>query len=391
MVLLLPQIINRAMALVDDDEVEELDGQIGVVDHGHGRFAQRLAFGRVLQLRGLVQGLPFQNRVKPLDGADDHLAGIVDVAGGQALDIVEFGEFAVVVVGQIAHELLLGLLAQVPGVHQKEHAPRAGVFQQAVDGGDGGEGLAGARGHLHQGPRLALGEGAFQSFDGLDLHPAQALRGQGRQGLQAGAQRVRLGQPGLQRLWPVEPEDLPGPGPRIANVPEPGDLAVAFVDEGQGIVILEPFEAAGGVAGRLFSHYRQILPLFRPLGLDDAHRLTIHKQYIIGRAGVGGEFAHGHAQAAAEVHLLSVLHRPAGLGQHGVDFLAGFLFGRAHGAIIHNRRAPCHFPRCTTTFMLSSHVVEPGPARLSHASQHECCGTEQKSLPRSIGNTSRPK
>ena len=55
--------------------------------------------------------------------------------------------------GMIGHEFLLGLLAEVAGIDEEQDAFGVGVFEQAIDGGDGGEGLAGAGGHLDQGAR----------------------------------------------------------------------------------------------------------------------------------------------------------------------------------------------------------------------------------------------
>ena len=94
--------------------------------------------------------------------------------GLEPLDVVEFGEIAVVVVRLVGHEFLLGLLAEVLGIDQEEDALSLRVFEQAVDGGDRGEGLARTGGHLDQRAGPVFLEGRFQVGDRLVLAIAQA-------------------------------------------------------------------------------------------------------------------------------------------------------------------------------------------------------------------------
>ena len=96
-----------------------------------------------------------------------------DEGGFEALDVVELGELAVVVVRQVGHEFLLGLLAEVLRVDQEQDALGIGVLEQAIDGCDGGEGLAGAGGHLDERAGPVVLEGFFQIFDRRDLAVAQ--------------------------------------------------------------------------------------------------------------------------------------------------------------------------------------------------------------------------
>ena len=77
---LAPQLVDRAVALVHDDEVEELGRDAGVVDHV-GRLAlPRLGGieGGAFLVAGVELGLALQHRVEPLDGGDDDLGGGVD-------------------------------------------------------------------------------------------------------------------------------------------------------------------------------------------------------------------------------------------------------------------------------------------------------------------------
>ena len=66
------------------------------------------------------------------------------------LDVVQLGELAAVVGGDVLLELLEGLPAQVVAVHQEEHPLRPAELDQPVDDADRHEGLAAAGGHLDQ-------------------------------------------------------------------------------------------------------------------------------------------------------------------------------------------------------------------------------------------------
>ncbi|MCS1408501.1 MAG: hypothetical protein M2R45_01677 [Verrucomicrobia subdivision 3 bacterium] len=160
-------------------------------------------------LGAFVHLLILQERIHPLDGADADLAILGDKGRSKALDVVEFRELAVVVAGHIGHELLLGLLAQIPGVHQEQDAFGAGVFEQPVDRGDGSVGLARAGCHLNERARAVVLEGRFQVPDSVDLAGSQPCGIQGWQILKPSAKGNRLAEPLLHRLWPMEAEYLP--------------------------------------------------------------------------------------------------------------------------------------------------------------------------------------
>ncbi len=167
---LAPEVVDRAVALVGDDEVEGLDGDVGVVLHGFGYFIQswsQLEPGRLLQL--VFDLLSPEHGVQTLDGGDGHLADRVDGVRSQTLDIVELGELATVVGREVALELTEGLPAQVVAIHQEEDASGTRKFDQMVNKTDGGEGLAAVSGHLDEGARAVLGEGLLQIGDGFDL------------------------------------------------------------------------------------------------------------------------------------------------------------------------------------------------------------------------------
>ena len=99
--------------------------------------------------------LALQDGVHALNRGDD-LAVAGDVRRGEPLDVVELRELAVVVVGDEGHELLFGLLAEVPCIDEKEDAAGVRVLQQAVDLRDRGEGPAGAGRHLDERARFGV-------------------------------------------------------------------------------------------------------------------------------------------------------------------------------------------------------------------------------------------
>src|SRR5207248_2436464 len=116
-----PQLVDGPMALVDDDEVEELGRNARVVDH-----VGRLALPRLggvesgaLLIGGVELGLALQHRVKALDCSDDDLGGGVDGVALEPLDGVERGKLQRVVGGREVGELVLGLLAEIATVYEE--------------------------------------------------------------------------------------------------------------------------------------------------------------------------------------------------------------------------------------------------------------------------------
>ena len=170
-----PQLVDGAVALVHDDEVEELGRDAGVVDH-----VRRLALPRLggveagaFLVLGVEVGLALQHRVQALDGGDDDLGGRVDGVALEPLDGVERRELARVVRRREVGELVLGLLAEVAAVHEEQDALGAAELEQAVGGVDGGERLAGAGGHLDRGRAdRPLARDASRLADGLVPAPS---------------------------------------------------------------------------------------------------------------------------------------------------------------------------------------------------------------------------
>ena len=175
------------MALIDDDEVEELRRNGGVVDH-IGRLAfpglSGIETGAFL-IAGVEVGFALQHRVEALDGSDDHLRGRVDGVGLEPLNGVELRELSRVVWRLEVGELVLGLFAEVGAVNQKENAFGVAELEQAVSDIDGGKGFSGASRHLNQRTRVRLGKGLFQAGDGAGLNAPEMSRIEWRERMQA--------------------------------------------------------------------------------------------------------------------------------------------------------------------------------------------------------------
>jgi len=215
------------------------------------------------------------------------------------------------------------------------------VLEQAVDAGDGGVGLAGAGGHLDQRARPGFAEGLFEVGNRRFLAVAQVefFRGlvlgvERRQAGEAGAQAGAFVQPVAQGFRAVEAENLPRARLGVAGVGKAGDDAGGFVEEGQRLPVVDPFELGGGVAFGLGFVHGEVLTFGFTLGFDDADRLFVDEQDVVGRAGIGLPFAHGDPESGAEIDLALGLHHPAGGAQLRIDTVAGLLLGVlvfAHG------------------------------------------------------------
>ena len=117
------------MALVDDHDVETLWRKPGIVDDGQRLPALPCPFPGMFFFCAFREFFALQYGVHALDRGDDDLAVAGDMGRGEPLDVVEFRELAVVVIGDEGHELLFGLLAQVSGIDEKQDATCGGVLQ----------------------------------------------------------------------------------------------------------------------------------------------------------------------------------------------------------------------------------------------------------------------
>lgn len=109
---------------------------------------------------------------------------------------------------------------------------------------------------------------------------------------------------------------------RVGPIGETNDLPGGLEQKTQRCIVFSPFERGIGVALGLAFDNSDVFASAVFLGLDHPHRLAVDEQHIVGRAAVGGVFAHGNANCCAEVELFIVLNDPAGLFQLLVNLLA---------------------------------------------------------------------
>lgn len=326
-----PEIVDRAMALVGDDEVELLDGDGWIVSDiaGAGDAERGGQFRAGEIVRAFREIFAAQDRVEPLDGTDSDAADVIDVRGGEVLDVVEFREETPGIGRAVAVEFVARLLAKIGAVHKKEDPAGLGEFDEAIGEGAGGESFSRAGGHVNERARTVLGKGGFQTGDGFDLAIAHAILDQrvdDGQRLQSVTQRVLLGSPLGERLGPMEGEDTAGTRRWIALVAEEGFDAGGFIEEwelarnsggqefGQAVCVTRGLLGDGRERGAF---------LFR---FDDTERVAVHQHQVI--AGPGGKrhLAHRDPPACGEIQCLVILNDPARRDELRVDLLTGELF-----------------------------------------------------------------
>jgi len=118
-----PQIVDGAVALIDDDEIEALNRDVRVVfqRHGFSGHGRGLEHGAVFV--GFVELLvAAEHGVQPLNGRDDNLGGRVDDVAAQVLDDVFLGELVAAGRADELLKLVQRLLAEIPAIDEEENA-----------------------------------------------------------------------------------------------------------------------------------------------------------------------------------------------------------------------------------------------------------------------------
>ena len=125
-----PEVVDRAVTFVGDDEVEGLDGNVGVVldRRGLSSGGRQIEPGLLFEQR--VELFALEHGVDALDGGDTDAADRVDPRRLEKLDVVNLGELALIAGNREALELAQGLTSQVGAVDEKEHAARSGVLDE---------------------------------------------------------------------------------------------------------------------------------------------------------------------------------------------------------------------------------------------------------------------
>lgn len=126
----------------------------------------------------------------------------------------------------------------------------------------------------------------------------------------------------------MESEDGARSGVGISLVAEVGFDSSRFVGERQWISpsLRNPL-LCGGVAGGLFRDRTEGGASF--FCLDDAERLAVNEENVVGRATLRTHFADHDTTGSVEIELRKVLHSPSRCTQLIVDFLPSLLF-RSH-------------------------------------------------------------
>ena len=156
------------------------------------------------------------------------------------------------------------------------------------------------------------------------------------------SQRVRLAEPIPYPLWPREAEHFPGARFRIAHVGEARKHAGTFINKWQGLSIVLPLEPSTSITGGLLLDRRDLLTPVRGFCLDDADRVLVDEQNVIGGADIRLILTNGNPEACTEVDFLLILNKPASLLQHRINVVACLLFGCLVG-FRHSDHPPCAF------------------------------------------------
>ena len=173
-----------------------------VIEHGAGVAADgavRLVGNHQIEVGRREQALVFVVEQQRLHGGDDDLGAAPVVAVFLVDDGLEVG-------GQQARKGLFGLVFEFEAIDQKQHPPGVAGAQVQLDDGGGGEGLAGAGGHLEQEAVPALADRPLQRMDGLELVGPQEAQ---LVGLDVGRALGRVLPAGFRlRSWALREDDV---------------------------------------------------------------------------------------------------------------------------------------------------------------------------------------
>ena len=147
-----PEVVDGAVRLVRDDDVEGLDGNGGVVlDRCLRPVKQRCFVSRTSLPSSSSSGSPLRMEyTRWMVEMQTRLTGSMWFERETMLDVVYLGELPPVVRRVIALELAERLPRQVAPVHQEEDPPRACVLDEAVGESAGHARLPAPRGHLNE-------------------------------------------------------------------------------------------------------------------------------------------------------------------------------------------------------------------------------------------------
>ena len=174
---LIPDVVNRAMAFVNDNAVEEFRRILFVVNDFFRCFG---ICGNILVkrdfFRGFVQFLSFENGVHSLNGADADLHTVGNIRGLESMYAVNLRKRARIISRFIGKKLSFCLFAKAFGINEEKNTVHFAVFQKSVCGGNSSKSLSGTGSHLHQCFGTIVSKRSIKIFNCCNLTFAESRR-----------------------------------------------------------------------------------------------------------------------------------------------------------------------------------------------------------------------
>ena len=124
----------------------------------------------------------------------------------------------------------------------------------------------------------------------------------------------------------MEVEHFAGAGFGVAAVGKPGNDACAFVQKGQWLLVVDPFQLGTGIACGLVFYLGDFVAVIFFFGFNHANGFFVHKQHVVGRPNVGLVFTHRKALPGTEIDFFGRLNHPACQLELRIDVVACLLF-----------------------------------------------------------------
>ncbi len=361
---LTPDVVNGTVTFVGDDEIKGLDGNVGIVGDvarflvPHVEVEQGAFFEVVLEL-----GFAAQHGVKTLNGGDANAARLVERVGGEMLDVEEFGKETPIVRRAVLLKFAEGFASEIVAVYEKEDATSVGKLDEAIDGTDGGKGLAAACCHLNEGAGAVLGQGNFQILDRFDLANAQIGFIERRQIAQALADGILLLEPVGERFGTMKGKNGTLARVGVAQVGELRFGTGAFVAKGKRELDLRQIGGGGGLVffGLQMQHCERcgnvLCALVAPSG-QDTYVCLEHAN--VARVRHFGEIGAILARAFGCVNGLCSYPIDRALKKQGNQSCDSnqHLVAHAHSISFSINPLPRTFDSCTCTFCLDTRARE---------------------------------
>ena len=157
------------------------------------------------------------------------------------MNAVKLGKFTIIVIRQISHKFLLGLLAQILRINNKQNPFRVRVFQKPVNKRDRRKSLPRTRRHLNQRSRMIFSKRFIEIGNRLDLTITHPLNRQNRKFLKTIPQSIFLLHPFPKSFRFVKRKNRTRTRFLITVIGKARQFSGAFINKRQRIII-EIFE-----------------------------------------------------------------------------------------------------------------------------------------------------